>query len=291
MIWLCSGFSSGATGSKGDYMEINITDDFDLNKIAQSGQCFRAHEFEDGTFRFVSRSNVLYIKKSAPCLYELSCNKTEWKNIWHSYFDFERNYQAIRDAIPKNDNYMASAANEGRGIRILKQDAWEMLITFIISQRKSIPSIKNSIELLCNAYGELVHTERETLKLFPAPEKLYRASESDLKNCKLGYRVGYIKDAARAICEQKLDLDVISQYDDTSLLEALKTVKGVGDKVANCICLFSYARTAMAPVDTWISKIIESKYKGVNPFPAYGDVAGIMQQYAFFYAQNHKDEF
>ncbi len=327
-------------------MEITVTDDFNLEKIAQSGQCFRVREFLDGTFRFVIGSNILYIKKVAEdsclgshsSLYEVSCTKDEWKRIWQKYFDFERNYQSIRDSIPKNDSYMMAAAAEGRGIRILRQDPWEMLITFIVSQRKSIPAIKNSIELLCSAYGEPAYSvcgkpvcdvygetahsvrgepnqnvcgelvqnaygepaynahgvsaqsERETLHLFPLPEKLYLASEADLKKCKLGYRVAYVKDAARAICEQEIDLTAISQYDDASLFAALKSIKGVGDKVANCICLFAYGRTAMAPVDTWISKIIEHKYKGVNPFPAYGDSAGIMQQYAFFYAQNHKKD-
>ena len=271
-------------------MEITIIDDFDLNRIAQSGQCFRTRKFPDGTFRFVTGSHILYIKETAPQQYKVSCDKTEWQSIWWKYFDFGRDYHSIRNSIPSTDNYMKLAATEGNGIRILRQDSWEMLITFIISQRKSIPAIKNSIELLCSTYGTFVHTARETLWLFPSVEQLYQASYSDLQNCKLGYRIGYIKDAAAAIYERKIDLSIIGHYDDIALFTELKSIKGVGDKVASCICLFSYGRTAMSPVDTWISKIINNKYNGVNPFPSYGDAAGIMQQYAFFYAQNHKKE-
>lgn len=271
-------------------MEITIKDDFNLNRIAWSGQCFRVREFPDGTYRFVTGSHILYIKETTPHQYDVSCDENEWQNIWWDYFDFGRDYQSIRNNIPAVDSYMKVAATEGSGIRILRQDPWEMLITFIISQRKSIPAIKNSIEMLCSTYGSLVHTDRETLWLFPSAEQLYQASDSRLQDCKLGYRIGYIKDAVAAICEQRIDLSVIAHHDDIALFTELKSIKGVGDKVANCICLFSYGRTSMAPVDTWISKIIDSHYKGINPFPAYGDAAGIMQQYAFFYAQNHKKE-
>lgn len=271
-------------------MKITITDDFNLNRIARSGQCFRTRVFPDGTFRFVTGSHILYIKEVARQQYEASCDKNEWQSIWWEYFDFGRDYQSIRNNIPNTDSYMKTAATEGKGIRILRQDSWEMLITFIISQRKSIPAIKTSIELLCSTYGSFVQTEREALWLFPSAEQLYQASDSDLQNCKLGYRIDYIKNAVAAVCEKKINLSSIGCYDDISLFTALKSIKGVGDKVANCICLFSYGRTAMAPVDTWISKIIDSKYNGINPFPAYGNSAGIMQQYAFFYAQNHKKE-
>lgn len=271
-------------------MEITIKDDFNLNRVARSGQCFRTREFPDGTYRFVTGAHVLYIKEVATEKYEVSCDKNEWQSVWWHYFDFGRDYQSIRNNIPNADSYMNTAASEGKGIRILRQDPWEMLITFIISQRKSIPAIRNSIELLCSAYGSPVQTDRETLWLFPSAEQLYRASDSELQNCKLGYRIDYIKDAIAAVYEGKINLSNIGRYDDIALFTELKSIKGVGDKVANCICLFSYGRTAIAPVDTWISKIIDSKYKGINPFPAYGDSAGIMQQYAFFYAQNHKKE-
>lgn len=205
-------------------METTIKDDFSLNRIVQSGQCFRVPEFPDGTYRFVTGSHILYIKETAPQQYELSCGENEWQNIWWDYFDFGRDYQSIRNSIPTVDSYMKVAAAEGNGIRFLRQDLWEMLITFIISQRKSIPAIKNSIEMLCRTYGNLVHTDRETLWLFPPAEQLYQASDSRLQDCKLGYRIGYIRDAVAAVYEHRIDLSVIDHHDDIALFTELKSI-------------------------------------------------------------------
>jgi N-glycosylase/DNA lyase len=142
--------------------------------------------------------------------------------------------------------------------------------------------------MLSERFGTPVETEYEKINLFPTPEQLRVATGDDYKECKLGYRVSYALDAVSAVNENRLDLEALYGYEDGELFDTLKTVKGVGDKVSNCICLFAYGRTAMAPVDTWIAKVIDEHYKGVNPFPAYGEVAGIMQQYAFYHAQIHK---
>jgi N-glycosylase/DNA lyase len=165
-----------------------------------------------------------------------------------------------------------------------------MLVTFIISQRKSIPAIQQSVELLAARFGTQVENDYEKLYLFPSPEQLRCATEADFKACKLGYRVSYVEDAVAAIAGKRLDFAALSACGDEELFQALKSVRGVGDKVSNCVCLFAYGRTSLAPVDTWIAKIIESQYHGVNPFPAYGEAAGIMQQYAFYHAQLHKKE-
>lgn len=272
-------------------MEISILDDFDLHKIAYSGQCFRVREFDDGTFRFVTGSEVLYIRKLSEKHFEISCSDEVWNRTWIPYFDLGRNYLHIRGAIPASDTYMRRAAGEGEGIRILHQDPWETLVTFIISQRKSIPAIKNSVELLSSRFGEAKTTPYETLYTFPTPSQLVNAEEQDLIDCKLGYRVSYVKDAIDKVMSEKVDLVKISGLSDMEVLHALKTIRGVGDKVANCICLFSYGRVGVTPIDTWIDKIIAQEYDGVNPFPAYGEFAGIMQQYAFYYAISNKERF
>jgi N-glycosylase/DNA lyase len=269
-------------------LTITILDDFDLDKIADSGQCFRVRKFENGFFRFVTSNYVLYIKEIERTKFSVSCSIPEWTNVWRPYFDLNRNYETIRQTIPVSDNYMLVAASEGAGIRILRQDPWETLISFIISQRKSIPSIKKSIEMLSEAYGTPLQTKYERVFLFPSPSQLQMADPSDLATCKLGYRVPYVESAVLSIVENKVDLEFLSTYDDHSLFQALKGIKGVGDKVSNCVCLFAYGRTAMVPIDTWILKIINEKYSGNNPFPSYGEYAGIMQQYAFYYALNHK---
>jgi N-glycosylase/DNA lyase len=267
---------------------ITIRDDFDLNKIADSGQCFRVRKFSDGLFRFVTKDKVLYIKEVTPRHFSISCGHSEWMDVWNPYFDLSRNYSLIRQAIQPSDKYMVTAANEGAGIRILRQDPWETLVTFIISQRKSIPAIKQSIELLSEQFGTSVETEYEHLFLFPTITQIQAATYDNLSACKLGYRTSYIESAISLVGKNIIDLNAIDCYSDLSLFQTLKTIKGVGDKVSNCVCLFAYGRTSLSPIDTWILKIINEKYGGNNPFPAYGENAGIMQQYAFYYALNHK---
>lgn len=272
-------------------MELYIDDDLDLGKIADSGQCFRIRRLEDGFFRFVTDRSVLYIRALGSGRYEAECAPEEWERVWSPYFDLGRSYSAIRGAIPRSDAYMRRAAEAGDGIRILRQSPWETLVAFIISQRKSIPAIQGAVELLCERYGDAVTTRYETLRLFPTPEQLSAADAGSLSGCKLGYRTPYVLDAISRVRSGALDMASLGGSGDAELLDRLREVHGVGNKVANCVALFAYGRTALAPVDTWIGKVIESEYGGENPFPAYGDAAGIMQQYVFYYALNHKSDY
>ena len=272
-------------------MHVTINDDFDLAKIANSGQCFRARKFNDGTYRFITLGHICYIRQISHNTYNVSCSAQLWDDTWKTYFDLGRNYKKIRAKIPDEDAFLRSASKEGCGIRILKQDAWETLLTFITSQRKTIPAIQKSVELLCKYWGTLIKTSYETVYVFPTPAQMQCATLEQLKECKLGYRSTYIQNAVQAVCTGSLNLKTLCNLDDADLACALKNVKGVGNKVANCISLFAYGRTGLAPVDTWIQKIIDMHYGGRNHFLDYGSVAGIMQQYAFWWAQTHKDEF
>lgn len=272
-------------------MQISIPDDFDLSKIARSGQCFRVKEFEDGRFRFITGGEVLYIRQQDAGCFEVSCPEETWRRVWVPYFDLARSYGPIQQIIPDSDSYMRLAAREGRGIRILRQDPWEMLVTFIISQRKSIPAIQQAVELLAQRFGETVVTPCETVHTFPTAAQLAAAGQEDLAACKLGYRVPYVRDAVARVLSGQIDLAALADLPDAELFEALKTIRGVGNKVANCICLFAYGRMGAAPIDTWIHKIIAREYSGCNPFPGYGEYAGILQQFAFYYAIAHKERF
>ncbi len=272
-------------------MQITIQDDFNLEKISNSGQCFRVKRFENGMYRFICENRFLYIRHREGPHYEVDCSPKHWHDFWYDYFDLGRNYRNIRKTIPPEDVCLTEAALAGKGIRILRQNPWEMLITFIISQRKSIPAIKHAVELLSSGFGDPIHTDHETVYGFPDPQHLLGLSEDKLRQCGLGYRAPYIRDAVTKVALGHIDLDQLHEYQDTDLLDTLKTVCGVGNKVAGCISLFAYGRTALAPVDTWISRTIDEKYHGVNPFPQYGNAAGIMQQYIFYYAQTHKQEF
>lgn len=271
-------------------MIIRIDDYFDLDKIIDSGQTFRARKIDDNLYRFISLRNVLYISKDSSDnnSYNVSCSKNEWSNYWYSYFDLDRSY---KDIIPEED-FTKKCYDYSKGIRILRQEPFEMLISFIISQRKSIPAIRTSIELICTSFGTPVYTSQgEDLYLFPNVNEFTSNNSNALSDCKLGYRLPYIEDAITTIANNPHFLDDGYNMSDEELLEHLMKVKGVGIKVANCVALFAYNRLSLAPVDTWINKIIDTKYIGISPFERYGDNAGIIQQYMFYYAITHKDEF
>ncbi len=266
--------------------QLLIPDDFDLEKIASCGQCFRVRKFDDGTYRFITGCHILYIRRLEGSQYLVSVTPEEWHEIWEKYFDLTRNYADLRTSAASKNEFLRKAMEYGRGLRVLRQEPWEMLITFIISQRKNIPAISKSVEMLAEKYGSPISTSRENLCLFPTAEQLRAASIEDLSKCQLGYRAAYVRDAVAQVLSGALDLSAIADYEDEMLFQELLKVHGVGKKVANCVCLFGYGRLARVPVDVWISRVIQEECKGENPFPAFGENAGIMQQYAFYYEKN-----
>ncbi len=264
-----------------------IRDDFDLEKIYLSGQCFRVRKYEDGGYRFVCGDRFLYIRKTGENRYAVSCSENDWNTIWFPYFDLSRNYGDIRFKEQGKSDLADRAMEFGRGIRVLCQEPWETLITFILSQRKNLPAISGAVETLSAAYGRAVKTDYETLYAFPAPAELARATEADLRNCGLGYRAPYVLDAAVRVSQGILDLDRLHACSDEELLRELETVRGVGKKVANCVALFAYARMSCVPVDVWIRRAIETDRQGGSLFSLFPDDAGILQQYIFYYERRH----
>ncbi|MCI8312936.1 MAG: DNA-3-methyladenine glycosylase 2 family protein [Lachnospiraceae bacterium] len=268
-------------------MQIEIQDDFDLKKISISGQCFRVKCFEGERYRFISGDKVIYIQQVKPQTFSVSATMEEWEEIWRPYFDLDRCYCDIFNKECKKHPFVHKAMLYGQGLRILRQEPWEMLITFILSQRKNIPAISKSVEMLSSRYGHRIETEYETLYSFPSPQELSRASVEELKECSLGYRAQYVFDAIWQVLTGKLDLDVLFTYEDERLLEELQKMHGIGKKVANCIALFAYGRMACVPIDVWISRAIEEDCKGESPFPLFKENAGIIQQYVFYYERHH----
>lgn len=266
--------------------QVQIEDDFDLSKIADSGQCFRVRRFPDNTYRFVTGDEVIYLRKLSEGNYSVCCRRDAWDLVWKDYFDMSRNYRKIRERAGNRNEFIDRAMEAGAGIRVLRQNAWEMLITFILSQRKSIPAISGAVEKLSSRYGQKIETEYEVLYGFPAAEALCRAETEGLNACGLGYRTAYVRDAAEKVAGGRLDLEAIGAYGDDALFEELLRVHGVGKKVANCVCLFGYGRIARVPVDVWISRAITEECKGEDPFECFGEEAGIIQQYVFFYERS-----
>lgn len=261
-------------------MIVEICDDFSIEKIINSGQCFRPKMLPDGSGFFITGSKCLKIKELCEGKYDVSCSAQDWHETWFDYFDLKRSYSAIRAACAGRNSYIDEAMEYSKGIRILRQNPWEMLISFIVSQRKSIPAIRKTIEYFSERFGSPI--ANEVFKAFPTPKQLSMATDAELKESGLGYRMPFIVDATRRVLDGDVDLSALFSIGDEQLVEQLKSFRGVGIKVANCVALFAYARTGLAPVDVWIQRTIDEHFAGVNIFPEYGDSAGIMQQYVFY---------
>ena len=265
----------------------------DMKKIADSGQIFRFNVYDD-EFSLVAGDKLLFIKEDKNG-YILSCSEKEFNEFWLDYFDLRLDYGDFEKNIPETDIFLKDAAKYSYGIRILNQDKWEMLISFIISQRKSIPAIKSSIEKLAKVYGKKIDMKiPEFIKnidadtefyTFPTPKELANADIEALNACSLGYRSPYIEASAKAVYRKDIDLNAIDSLDDEELLGALMSLKGVGIKVANCVALFGYHRIAAFPIDVWIKRMIDEHYDGEFPLELYKGYAGVIQQYIFYYGR------
>lgn len=259
--------------------------DFDIRKIAESGQCFRLNPNQDGGYTLVAKNRALHLKQTrGGC--EIDCSEEEFTTLWRDYFDLGTDYAAIREAVAPDDSFLQRACRYGAGIRMLRQDPWEMLVSFIISQRKNIPAIKYCIEAICTRYGEPIAVAGETLFSFPSPEKLASLEEAHFLACSLGYRAKYVLSCARMIASGALELYSIAALDDEALFSALLSVSGVGEKVANCVMLFGYHRLSRFPRDVWINRIEANEYGGTFPTERYPETAGVLQQYIFYYARS-----
>ena len=275
-------------------MLVRIEDDFDLRKIADSGQCFRFNECGDG-YSVVAGDKYVFVRKVTSNddktgeTLEFDCTEEEFDTFWKNYFDLDTNYRGIRGLIDAGeDEYLYNASEYGTGIRILRQDPWEMLISFIISQRKNIPAIKASIEKICEAAGKKIATDKEGKDVysFPTPEELSALSIEQLSACSLGYRDKYVKQAAMDVASGAVKLDEWAGLDDAGLMEKLLSLYGVGVKVANCEILFGYHRLDAFPKDVWINKVLDMKYPQGFLFDKYKPYNGVMQQYLFFYSRS-----
>lgn len=270
-------------------MEIRIDDPFDLHKTVICGQNFRAKE-KDGVYTFITGDKSLGIRKVSDNTFQVDCTQEEWKNIWSSYFDFGLSYRHVEEtccSVIKDQfgqcnstaDFLTRSIDAGRGLRILRQDPWEMILTFIISQRKTMPAIRKAVECLTDRYGKVDGEFRR----FPSAEDLRNVTEKEFREAGLGYRAPYALDAVQKVCTKEIDLSCLKSLEDEGLFRELHRIKGVGDKVANCICLFGYHRIGRAPVDVWIERAIHDGCGGINPFSVFGPYAGIMQQYVFYF--------
>lgn len=255
---------------------------FSLPETLDCGQAFRWEE-KDGFWQGVAFEKFLKLKKEEDGTIVLfDTTEEDFKNIWIDYFDLNRDYNAIINSASNNE-ILKTACQYGKGIRVLNQEPWETLCSFIISQNNNIKRIKGIISRLCENFGE----EKNGYYTFPTAEKIASLTLEDLAVLRSGFRAKYILDAAIKVSSGEVDLSSLKNLTvDKARLELMK-IKGVGPKVADCALLFSHKHIEAFPKDVWIKRAMEKLFDGELPSEVV-QYAGIIQQYIFFYARETK---
>lgn len=272
---------------------------FDLKHIFECGQCFRWNEQEDGSWTGVIKDAVINVKKENEKIIfsGIVLGNKSLKEIVFEYFDLGTNYEEYKSVLSEVDEYLKESIEFGYGIRILKQDLWEMIISFIISANNNIPRIKKIIEALSFTYGNKIIFKGKSYYLFPTSGNLAKASIEDLRKLGLGFRDKRIYETTKIINDNKMYLDEIKKLKDTnSMREELLKLDGVGPKVADCILLFALKRVDVFPIDVWVRRVMNDLYihsedeEKVNKKELqvlaeekFKGLSGIAQQYLFYW--------
>jgi len=262
---------------------------FNLKQIAESGQCFRMNPIDHNKYCLVALGRYIELKQLEEDVVEISCSDEEYNGIWKDYFHMDFDYGSVVDKLVNGpDKFLKEAAVYGKGIRILRQDPFETLISFIISQNKNIPSIKSCIERICEVYGNRKEDSASgtVYYTFPTPEVLAQAVKEDLRALKLGYRDEYIIEAARAVHTGRIELEALKACSHEEAVKSLKSIKGIVDKVANCIALYGLNHIEAFPVDIWMKRVLSEYYDNKFDAASYQGYAGIVQQYMFYYIRH-----
>lgn len=271
---------------------------FDAQQIFECGQCFRWKKEADGSYTGVAYGKVLNVKsdfeKGTVVLNNTS--KSDFEKIWYSYFDLGRDYGRIKEQLSK-DEILKEAISYGRGIRILNQEPWEIIISFIISANNNIPRISKSIDALSRMFGLPIEYEGKTYFSFPTIDHLAQAEVGQIDLCGTGYRCKYLYQTAKMIGQGEVDLQIVAKLTTAEARKELLRLPGVGPKVADCIMLFSMQKVDSYPVDVWVKRVTEHFYihnevsmSQIHEFAKkqFGDLAGFAQQYLFYFARDQK---
>ncbi len=254
---------------------------FDPFVSCECGQCFRFERISDDEYDLFARGRRLNIKKCDDAWFFAEIDEEEFRSLFVPYFDLERDYGAIIASFSA-DSAITRAANEGQGIRIFRQDPWETIVSFIISANNNIPRIKKIIDALCRLLGE----ERGGVYSFPTADAILNAGIEGLAPIKAGFRTKYIIDAAEKVASGEVSIERIKASNYSDALDELKKIKGIGDKVANCVLLFGFGFYEAFPIDVWVKRVIEKYYGSEFDVAHFGKYAGIAQQYLFYYERN-----
>lgn len=269
---------------------------FKVKDIFECGQCFRWNEEPDGSYTGIFGHNVLNVKEEKDIVITGICDGNI-EDICKNYFDLDRNYEEIKETLSLIDDNMKESIKYGEGIRILNQDLWEMIISFIISANNNIPRIKGIIERMSAKYGQEIKFRGTSYYTFPTIDELSQASVKDLKDLGLGFRDRYVYETTKKIKEGKINLENLKQEPTNEVRKQLLTLTGVGLKVADCIMLFStLKRFDVFPVDVWVRRVMNDLYihnedetkvnkKQIQEIARdkFGALEGIAQQYLFYW--------
>lgn len=271
---------------------------FEPEHIFECGQCFRWNKQKDGSYTGIFKQNVVNVKKADNKIIFRGICKENIKDECIKYFDLNTNYDNIKSKLSNVDNYLKTSIEYGEGIRILNQDLWETLISFIISANNNIPRIKGIIERISKSYGEKIVWDKAEYYTFPTPQELSKASVEDLRNIGLGFRDVRVYETTKIINENPNKLKELEDEKDVNKLrEELLKFPGVGPKVADCVMLFStLKKLEVFPIDVWVRRVMNELYiknddetkinkKEIEELAKtkYGNLAGIAQQYLFYW--------
>lgn len=280
---------------------IEKSKDFELKDIFDCGQCFRWNKKNDGSYTGVIRSGVMNVNCDSKNIFFKGILDKDINVVVTNYFDLKRDYSKIKKELSKIDEYMKESINYGKGIRILNQDLWEMVISYIISANNNIPRIKGIIERLSKNYGKKIEFEGEDYYLFPTPEELKNVTVAEFRALGLGFRDIRLYETTHMILNKEIDLVGLHELDTQTARDYLLKLSGVGPKVADCILLFStLKRFDIFPIDVWVRRVMNELYiknpdenkvskKLINDiaFEKFGNLAGIAQQYLFYWKREN----
>ncbi|MEE1517496.1 MAG: DNA glycosylase [Lachnospiraceae bacterium] len=271
--------------------------DFNIEQILECGQCFHFVKLKDMEYVTVAYDKALHIKQESDTVILYDTDMNDYNSVWKKYFDMDTDYGKIKKYLKDNCKELTDAIREKSGIRILRQDFTETLLSFIISQNKQIPHIKQIVAGISKEYGRLAGVvEGQEFYSFPKLEELLRITEDDFRSLKTGFRAPYLCDAISHLKEWG-EMESFADLPYEEAKNKLMTIKGVGDKVANCVLLFGLGYTSAFPVDVWIKRIMESIYFKEDTSKdkimdyakeRFGEYGGYAQQYLFYFARDGK---
>ncbi len=257
--------------------------EMDIIKTFECGQCFRWNSNASDEYIGVAHGRAVKLVKSGNEI--LIDALEEDMELWKKYFDLDADYVKLSEGFAVSE-YMETCMNFGWGIRILRQDMWEALCSFIISQCNNIPRIKKIVDTLCREFGDEILYEGEKYYSFPTAETIAKLEVSDLAPLRAGYRADYIISASRAVVTGEADFDLMCKQSHAEALKSARKIKGVGEKVANCFILFGLHKMEAFPVDVWMKRALKEHFPTDFDPKSFGEYAGLAQQYIFYYARS-----